>query len=139
MSLTTLQRGVERHMHDTVTVSHTTAGPIDDAIDPNTLKPVPNVGETPATIYTGKALIVPDTSAMSSPDGTEVEVNRYRVLLPASAALPSPGDTITMTAAVDSALTGKVLVVDSAEASSFNAARVVTCRLLTAARPVHGG
>jgi len=126
-------------MHDTVTMAHTTAGPIDDAIDPNTLKPVANSGETPTTIYHGKALMVPDTAAMSSPDGTEVELNRYRVLVPATAPLPSPGDTITMNAAVDPALTGKVLVVDSAAASSFNAARVVTCRLLTAARPVHGG
>ncbi len=126
-------------MRDTVTVAHTTAGPVDDAIDPNTLKPVAGSGETPTTVYTGKALVVPDSANLVSPDGTEVERNLYRVLLPASAPLPSPGDVITLTTAVDPALTAKTLVVDSSEGSSFNAARVVHARLLTAARPVHGG
>lgn len=139
MTIATLQRGVERYMKDLVVVAHTTAGPVDDAVDPNTLKPIANVGETPVTTYTGKALIVSDAASMSSPDGTEVEVNRYRVLLPAAAPLPAPGDTITMTTAVDPALTAKVLVVESSDASSFNAARVVHARLLAPARPLHGG
>lgn len=126
-------------MRDAVTITTTTDFGVDNEVDPNTFASIPSAGQTPTAIYSGKALVVPDTARMFTSSGTEVSLSLYRVLLPSTAPLVPPGAVVTMDTAVDPVLTDKTLIVDSAEASSFNISRNLRARLVTAARPVSGG
>jgi len=126
-------------MVDTVTITHTTATPVDDAINAATGKTVPSAGETPATTYTGAAFISPTTSVAAKPGQAPVGLDAYTLVLPFDAPEPTPGDQATVTAsAAEPALVGLILVVLSAEAHTLNLARVVSTQVLTPARPVHG-
>lgn len=129
---------LERWMTDTVTITHTTATPTDDAIDPNTLKPIPNAGETPTTIYSGKCFIVPRGFRLTAPSAAPLEVDGYDIGIPAGSSLPAPGDKATINTAADSTLVDAVMTVESVERSSFPGARLVRCRDLVAAKPIHG-
>lgn len=125
-------------MGDACVITHTTATPVDDAIDPLTLKPVASSGETPTTVYTGKCFLSPSVATDVKPEGAPVELGGYTVVLPWDAPLPSPGDTVTVTAAVDPAMVDMVLTILSTEVASLDLARVMHAQSLTALQPLHG-
>lgn len=129
---------LERWMTDTVTITHTTSTPVDDAIDPNTLKPIPNAGETPTTVYSGRCFIVPRGNRLTAPGSAPIEVDAYDILIPPDADLPATGDKATMGTAADPSMVDAVLTVETVERSSFSGARVIRCRDLIPARPIHG-
>jgi len=122
----------------TVAITHTTANPTDDAVDPNTLKPVPVAGETPTSIYSGRCLLFPRGNRLAAPTGAPIDVDAYDLLLPLTAPNPAPGDKATILTASDSTFVNAELIVEAGERSSIEGARVVHVRDLIPSRPIHG-
>jgi len=122
----------------TVRITHTSTTSVDDAVDPNTLKPIPNSGETPETVYEGICLLFPRGNRIAAPSGSPVEVDAYDLLLPVAAACPVNGDKAVVLSDTDPTMVDAILAVESSERSSIAGARVVHVRDLQAARPLHG-
>lgn len=141
-SLTGPRNRLLNMMSDACTITRTTATPVDDAIDPLTLKPAPVSGETPTTVYTGACFVTEPTATSSDtlaqPDQSPAELGLYDVFLPHDAAMPQPGDVVTLTTVGDVAMVGLVLVVTAVTVSTLNLARVAHTQTVTPARPVHG-
>jgi hypothetical protein len=100
VSLAGPRRIIEAMMTDACTITTTTATPVDDAIDPDTLKPVPVPGETPTTFYSGPCFWTSlyGGEDLKSPGAAPVELGDGWLFLPSTAGVPTPGAKVTMTA-----------------------------------------
>ena len=141
VSLAGPRRTLEAMMTDSCTITTTSATPVDDAIDPNTLKPVPVPGETPSTLYAGRCFWTSQFGGedLKAPGNAPIELGDGWLFLPSTAPVPPPGAKVTITASLnDAALVDLEAVVVSDDQSTLNIARAVRCRTFTPGRPIHG-
>ena len=142
LSISGPRRAIETLMAATTcTITETESTPTDDAIDPDTLKPIPGAGDTPTTLYTGPCFW---TSTFGGEDlihegNAPTELGDGWLFLPSTAPVPSVGAQATITAcAHDASLVGLEVSVVSEDLSTLNICRAIRCQTLAAGRPLHG-
>lgn len=118
-------RGRARHlalMVDTVTITRPTG---DRVYNPATQ----DYDQVMGTVYTGPARLKTWRGTDEPAAETEMNVQRYYVDLPLTAAAPDVArrDTLTVTASLNPALTGRVLIVTDVETETTDTALRCTC------------
>jgi len=85
--------------------------------------------ETDTTVYTGPCRIKIWRGQDEQAADTEVNVQRYYLDLPLSDTAPDVRrrDTVTITASLNAALVGRVLILTNAEAETTDTAFCITC------------
>lgn len=109
-------------MADTVTVSRVIGQPV---YNPTTQKN----DVTTQTVYTGPARIKIWRGVDTEAAETEVNVQRYYLDLPLTGTVPDVKrrDTVTVTASLNPALVGRVLVLTDVESETTDTALRITC------------
>ena len=127
LDLTAARDAVATIMVDACTVTRDAQGTDDDTLDQNTGTLTPPVPDT-TTVYTGPCLVRPaqNQPRAVSEGGAAITASLYECSLPYSAAVPNPGDVLTVTASAwDADLVGRTFRVKEGMVSGVNIRRSV--------------